>query len=199
MIIPREFYERDTLTVARELIGQVLVRKSPEGVTKGVIVEAEAYLGEIDPAAHSYKGKTRRVRVQYEGKGLAYVYMIYGVHYCMNITTGPAEKPEAILIRALEPIEGIDIMERRRGTSRLKNLCSGPGKLARAMDIDMNLYGTDLCSEGELYLEYSRPAEVEVSKRINVDYAGEAAHYLWRFTEKGSEYVSGKKKQEKAG
>ena len=125
--------------------------------------------------------------------------MIYGVHYCMNITTGPAEKPEAILIRALEPIEGIDLMERRRGTDKLKNLCSGPGKLARAMDIDMNLYGTDLCREGELYLEYGSPAEVEVSKRINVDYAGEAANNLWRFTEKGSEYVSGKKKQEKAG
>jgi DNA-3-methyladenine glycosylase len=190
MRIPREFYERDTLTVARELIGQVLVRRSAEGVTKGVIVECEAYLGEIDPAAHSYRGRTNRVRVQYEGKGLAYVYMIYGMHHCMNITTGPSDKPEAILIRALRPIEGIELMTERRGTDRLTNLCSGPGKLAKAMDIDMSLYGADLVTGEELYLEYGAPAEVETSKRINVDYAGEAADYLWRFTEKGSEYVS---------
>ena len=190
MRIPREFYERDTLTVARELIGQVIVRNTPEGITKGRIVEAEAYLGEIDPAAHSYKGKTHRVRVQYEGKGLAYIYMIYGVHYCLNITSGADSKPEAILIRALEPIEGIDIMERRRGTTKLTNLCSGPGKLTKAMDIDMSLYGTDLVTSRDLYLEYGDPVEVETSKRINIDYAGKAADYLWRFTKKGSRFVS---------
>ena len=190
MRIEREFFERDTLCVAQDLIGQVLVRKSPEGITKGIIVETEAYMGDKDAAAHSYKRKTDRVRVQFGPKGAAYIYLIYGMYHCLNITSGKEGVPEVILIRAIEPIDGIELMKQRRKTDKLKNLCSGPGKLCKAMDIDMNFYGADLCKGDELYIEYGEKAEWEASKRINIDYAGEAADYLWRFTKKGSPFVS---------
>ena len=190
MRIERDFFERDTLTVAQNLIGQVLVRKTPDGETAGIIVETEAYLGNIDPAAHSYKRQTERVRVQFGDKGHAYVYMIYGIHHCLNITTGPAGMPEVVLIRALEPVRGIELMKRRRSTDVLKNLCSGPGKLCQAMNIDMRLYGEDMCKSDALYLELGENSEWEASKRINIPYAGEAVNYLWRFTKKGSCFVS---------
>lgn len=190
MRIEREFFEGDTLTVAQNLIGQVIVRNSPEGITKGIIVETEAYLGDKDAAAHSYKRKTDRVKVQFGPKGTAYIYLIYGMYHCLNITSGPEGVPEVVLIRAIEPIAGIELMESRRKTDKLKNLCSGPGKLCKAMDIDMKLYGTDLCKGDDLYIEYSEKAEWVASKRINIDYAGEAADYLWRFTKKDSPFVS---------
>jgi DNA-3-methyladenine glycosylase len=190
MILPRSFYETDTLSVAHKLIGQILVRVTPEGVTKGRIVETEAYLGEIDPAAHSYRGRTQRVRVMYGEKGLAYVYMIYGMYHCLNITTGAAGKPEVVLIRALEPLEGIELMKARRNTDKLKNLCSGPGKLCRAMAIDMAQYGVDLCTDGGLYLEQGEPADFSASPRINIDYAGEAALWPYRFTMRDNSFIS---------
>ncbi|MBQ8974980.1 MAG: DNA-3-methyladenine glycosylase [Oscillospiraceae bacterium] len=198
MILPREFYMRDTVTVAKELLGQVLVHETNEGVTKGVIVETEAYLGKLDDAAHSYKKSKKRVSVQYEGKGLAYVYMIYGIHYCMNLTSGDTPAPEAILIRALEPVEGLDIMARRRGTDRLKNLCSGPGKLAKAMDITLDNYGEDLTVPNGLYIERGSPPEkVLASKRIGVDYAVNCRDRLWRFTIAGNPFVSAPADSEK--
>ena len=141
MIIPREFYERDTLTVAKSLLGQQLVRRTAEGITRGIIVETEAYMGVLDDAAHSYKGKSERVRVQYGPAGCLYIYLIYGMYYCLNITTGPCGVPEVVLIRALEPATGMQLMQKRRGTDRLQNLCSGPGKLCMAMDIGKELYG----------------------------------------------------------
>lgn len=184
MIISRDFYMRDTLEVARDLIGTVLCRRTEEGFSSGVIVECEAYMGEIDPAAHSYKGKRDRVRIQYGDDGCAYVYLIYGLHYCFNITTGPAGVPESVLIRALKPVDGIPLMERRRKTDNFKNLCSGPGKLCMAMDITMEHYGCDLTKEESgLWLEYgAKPKCVATSPRIGVDYAGEAAKWPWRFT-----------------
>ena len=115
MILPREFYERDTLTVARDLLGQVLVRQTEEGTASGVIVETEAYLGTQDDAAHSYRGKSERVRVQFGPAGCAYIYMIYGMYYCLNITTGPPGIPEVVLLRALEPLAGVGLMQKRRG------------------------------------------------------------------------------------
>jgi DNA-3-methyladenine glycosylase len=191
MILPRAFYERETLTVARELLGHVLVRETSEGITRGVIVETEAYLGERDDAAHSYRGKSDRVRVQYGLSGCAYIYMIYGMHYCLNITSGPPGVPEVVLIRALEPLSGVDLMIKRRGTDKLKNLCSGPGKLCRAFDIGRELYGTDLCREGALYLEFGNiPAKTSSSKRINIDYAVLTRDMPWRFTIPGNSFVS---------
>ncbi len=191
MLIGRDFYERDTLTVARELLGQVLVHETAEGAAAGIIVETEAYLGKRDDAAHSYKKSVKRVRVMYEGKGLAYVYRIYGLHTCMNVTSGPDGEPEAILIRALEPVEGLPLMARRRGTDEIRKLCSGPGRLAQALAIGMECYGEPLYTPGGLYLLSGKPPErVLASRRIGVEYAAACRDELWRFTAGGSAFVS---------
>ena len=196
MKLTRDFYEGDTLAVARRLIGCVLFRRTEEGVRAGRIVEAEAYLGPVDDAAHSYKGYSRRVRVQYEGSGLAYIYMIYGLHRCFNITSGPPDVPEAILIRALEPLEGLNLMTARRGTDDPKKLCSGPGKLCQAMDIGMDLYGEDLTVSHRLWLEPGdAPVSAAASKRVGVEYAKLCRDMPWRFYDPESTCVSVKVKQ----
>lgn len=193
MKLTRDFYERETITVAKELLGKVLVRNTPSGITKGIIVETEAYLGPKDAAAHSYKSKKEgRTNVQYGPGGFAYVYLIYGMYYCMNIVTEREQVPEVVLLRALEPTHGIPLMESRRKTDKLKNLCSGPGKLCMAMGIDKSCYGMDLC-KNELYVEDApalHSSEIVPSKRINIDYAGEAKDYLWRYTIKDNKFVS---------
>ena len=191
MVIDRDFFRRDTLTAARELIGCVLVRSAPWGEARGIIVETEAYLGRKDAAAHSYKGKTERVRILYGEKGMAYIYLIYGMYNCLNISSGESPEPECILIRALEPLPPTEAMERRRKSAKPKNLCSGPGKLCMALDIDRGLYGADMCSaESPLYIEYAEPLETEASPRIGVDYAGKDALLPYRFTAKGSKFLS---------
>jgi DNA-3-methyladenine glycosylase len=193
MKVSREFYQKDAVTVAQDLLGLVLVHETAEGVTKGIIVETEAYMGTRDAAAHSYKkGKSGRTNVQYLEGGYAYIYLIYGMYYCMNIVTNQPGIPEAILLRALEPLEGIKLMEQRRNTDKHKNLCSGPGKLCTAMNITQDNYGMDLCGS-RLYLEEpedKEPFEIIASKRINIDYSGEAKEYLWRFTIKDNKYIS---------
>lgn len=200
-IIQRSFYESETLEVSKKLLGQILVRETDDGITSGIIVETEAYLGEKDPAAHSYKGKSDRVRVMYENSGCAYIYLIYGMYQCFNITSGEKGVPEAILIRALEPLDGIDLMQKRRAknpgsTMKIENLCSGPGKLCMAMDIGKPLYGADLTNKKSgLWLESGesiKDCDIIASKRINIDYAGEAKDYLWRFTIRDSRFISAK-------
>ncbi len=121
----------------------------------------------------------------------AYVYRIYGLHSCMNVVAAPEERPEAILIRALEPAEGLELMMQRRGTADIARLCRGPGNLCQALGIGMEHYGMDLCGD-ELYIEAPEGPEPELctDKRINIDYAGEAADYPWRFLLKGSGYIS---------
>ena len=114
MRIGREFFERDTLAVARDLIGQVLVSESPEGTARGIIVETEAYLGTLDDAAHTYKGRSERTQPLFGRKGCAYVYLIYGMYCCLNFSTGPGDAPECVLIRALEPAGGLELMSARR-------------------------------------------------------------------------------------
>lgn len=191
MIIPRDFYEQDTLSVARGLLGQVLVRETEEGTVRGVIVETEAYLGEKDDAAHSYKGKSERVRVQFGQAGMAYIYMIYGLYYCLNITSGPIGVPEAVLIRALEPVTGLELMKKRRRSDKLRNLCSGPGKLSMALGIDKSLYGADMCVRGGLKVEYGgTPDGIIASKRRGIDYAVRSRDELWRFNISGNPFVS---------
>jgi len=169
-----------------------LVRREPDGeVTAGLIVETEAYCGYRDAACHSYKGKSERTRAMFGPSGHAYIYLIYGMYHCFNVTSGPPGEPEAVLIRALEPVEGLPRMSARRGTERVRQLLSGPGKLCIALDIHRGLYGLDLVDGTELYLEATdSPPEVTASKRINISYAGEAADYLWRFTVKDSPFVS---------
>jgi len=193
MKIKRGFYQRSALEVARDLLGLLLVHETDDGITKGKIVEVEAYMGTMDTAAHSYKNtRSSRTEVQYGEGGYAYVYLIYGMHYCMNIVTDIKDKPEVVLLRALEPIEGIELMKKRRNTDKLYNLCSGPGKLCSAMEINKSIYGMDLCGT-QLYLEtpeIQESIEIVASKRINIDYAGEAKDYLWRYTIKDSKFVS---------
>ena len=187
----RAFYEGDTLAVTRALIGCTLFRRTEAGLCAGRIVEAEAYLGPRDDAAHSYRGRTRRVRVQYEGSGLAYIYMIYGLHRCFNITSGPADAPEAILIRALEPLTGLEVMAERSG-GKTDKLCTGPGRLCRAMGLDRSLTGTFLL-EGDFYLAQGETVPEEQilsSPRIGIDYAGEDRDRPWRYFLRYSPYVS---------
>ena len=189
MKLSREFYLRDGLTVARELIGKKLVTNLPEGLTSGIIVETEAYMGAIDAAAHSYRGKTERTKIFYGAGGFVYVYLIYGMHICTNVVANVENIPEAVLIRALQPVDGIELMKNRRGKKNLRELCSGPGKLSQALGITKNFYGADLCGE-EIFIEPAENFQVTATKRINVDYAGEAANYLWRFVAAGNKFIS---------
>lgn len=191
--LPRDFYLCDGLIAAEKLVGKVLVHDSPEGLTAGRIVELEAYMGETDKGCHAYGGRrTARTEVMYGEGGHAYVYIIYGMYDCMNIIVNREGVPHCIFLRALEPMEGIPLMERRRGTDKLRSLCSGPGKLCMAMDITRDLYGEDLCKD-RLWLEDDgfRP-EILRGRRINIDYAEEAAAFDWRFAEKGSRFLSAK-------
>ena len=190
MKLEREFYQRDGLTVARELIGKKLVTKLPDGLTSGIIVETEAYMGAIDAAAHSYRGKTERTKIFYGVGGFVYVYLIYGMHICTNVVANVEDVPEAVLIRALEPVDGVELMRLRRVRKNLRELCSGPGKLSKALGITKNFYGADLCGD-EIFIESTDfRADVKATKRINVDYAGEAANFLWRFVATGNEFLS---------
>lgn len=191
--LPRDFYQCDALTLARELIGKILVRKTAEGITRARIVETEAYLGPTDAAAHSYQNRQpNRTRIQYGPGGYAYIFLIYGMHWCMNVVANAPDKPEVVLLRALEPLEGVELMQQRRKKKRLTDLCSGPGKLCGAMAIDRSCYGMDLCGH-ELWLEEGAlrvGEEIAATPRINVDYAGEAAAYPWRFVLVGSPFLS---------
>jgi DNA-3-methyladenine glycosylase len=199
--LERSFYSRDTLLVARELLGKRLVHHSKEGLTVGEIVETEAYIGPHDKASHAYKNKrTPKTEVQYGPKGHAYIYMVHG-QVMFDVTTGPAIGcPEVVLIRALRPIYGIDLMIKRRGITYgggenrrvLINLCNGPGKLTQAMGIKMAHHGIDLCGN-EIYIEEGRqinPLDIAVTPRVNIDYAEEAKQYPWRFCIYDCPYVS---------
>ncbi|MDR1579114.1 MAG: DNA-3-methyladenine glycosylase [Synergistaceae bacterium] len=194
--LPRDFYLRDAAAVARELLGAILVKRSSDGTAAGVIVETEAYAGHGDAACHSFKHHApppgHRTRVMFGDGGYAYVYFIYGMHNCFNVTVNVTGKPEAVLIRALEPIDGIELMCARRNTQDIGNLCRGPGKLCQALGITRSDYGRDLCGD-ELFIAAGKPVPDEAaltSPRINIDYAGEASAYPYRFVIKGSKFLS---------
>lgn len=196
MILKRAFYERDTSTVARELLGKLLVHETPKGDTAGKIVETEAYLGPEDKASHAYGSlRTKRTEAQYGPKGHAYIYFIYGMYYCFNVTSGRIHgKPEAILVRAVEPVLGTELMKKRRALSneRAVNLTNGPGKLCMAMGMSTKQNGVDLCTP-PLHIdagEKIRKAEIAQTTRINVDYADEWKNKPWRFSVKNNAYVS---------
>ena len=183
--------------MARDLLGMRLVHRSKESVTVGIIVEAEAYIGPYDAASHAFRGRTGRNAIMFGPGGYAYVYFIYGMYYCFNIVTQKAGFPAAVLVRALEPAEGIELMARRRNTAPADgkipvNLTNGPGKLCQAMGIDKSLNSADLCGD-ELFIttpENPPSFKVITTPRINVDYAGEAARYPWRFLIEGNRFVS---------
>ena len=189
--LPREFYLCDGLEAAEKLLGKILIHRSPDGLTAGRIVELEAYMGESDRGCHAYGGRrTKRTGIMYAEGGHAYVYLIYGMYCCMNIIVNREDIPHCIFLRALEPVEGIELMKWRRGTDKLRNLCSGPGRLCNAMGIDKTLYGEDLCGD-RLWLEDDGCKPVIIrGKRVNIDYAGEDAEKDWRFAVKGSGFLS---------
>jgi DNA-3-methyladenine glycosylase len=182
--IAREFYERDTLVVAKELLGKYLTRNSPEGNTIGVIVETEAYIGPHDKASHAYNGRrTVRTQIQFGPGGYAYIYQIHGKHFCFCVVTQKIGMPEVVLVRALRPIYGIGLMMKRRGVSKFSDLANGPAKLCNAMKIDKSLYGADLCGDCLFITASADEQEIHVvsTPRINIDYAEEARLRLWRF------------------
>ena len=187
MILPNNFYTKDTLTVAKELLGKVLVTHTNEGVAKCRIVETEAYLGHSDKACHSYqKQPFGRVNVMFSEGGVSYVYLIYGMYYCMNVVANEVDIPEAVLIRKVEPAdeESRQRMLSRRKVKNEKNLSDGPGKLCIAMDITKAQNDVDMVTSGEFYLTEGievNSEEIKCGKRINIDYAEEAADFLWRF------------------
>ncbi len=195
MPLPRAFYSRkDTPAVARELLGKILVVQGPEGRVSGMIVETEAYLGVEDRAAHSFGGRrTQRTEVMYGEPGHAYVFFVYGMYDQFNCVTGPAERPHAILIRAVEPVEGIDVMRSRRPKARRDHdLTSGPGKLCMAMAIDRSFNGEDLLSDRVFIEDHQKvlKKDIAVGKRIGVDYAGKDAELPLRYWIRGNPFVS---------
>jgi DNA-3-methyladenine glycosylase len=198
-IVERDFYTRaDTLQVARELLGKRLVVPSAEGErVSGRVVETEAYLGAGDRAAHSYGGRrTRRTETMFGVGGTAYVFFVYGMHHQFNVVTGPEGLPHAVLVRAVEPEEGVELMRERRSVPKDKELTSGPGKLCRALGIDLSFDGEDLTTGGRVWLEETglrfKPEQVATGPRIGVAYAAEDALKPWRFWVKDNEYVSRK-------
>ena len=179
----------DTTALARFLIGKTLVRDTPEGRTSGRIVEVEAYVPG-DASGHAYVGETNRNRSLFLRRGHAYVYLIYGLHFCINVSSECPGIGAGVLLRALEPIEGVAIMQTRRRTHRLTELARGPGRLAEAMAIDRTLDGIDLCSRSPLWLATGvrPPGRVATSVRIGIS---KETTRLLRFYEAGNPHVSG--------
>ena len=195
MKMNHSFFRKDTVELARNLLGCLLVHGTPDGVAAGMIVETEAYVGGVDKACHAYQNRSERTEIMYGDGGYAYVYFIYGMHHCFNVVTGPAGEGNAVLIRALEPVIGLDLMRKRRQTNQLQNLCNGPGKVCQALAITKGEYGMDLCDPaGPLRLVRFRHIpdnRITSSPRINVAYAEEAAAWPWRFYVKDNLYISG--------
>jgi DNA-3-methyladenine glycosylase len=186
----RAFYTRPTLTVARELLGKCLVRRIGDINLVGRIVEVEAYIGEGDPACHARFGQTGRNIVMYGLGGFSYVYFIYGMYNMFNVVTERKGFPAAVLIRALEPLEGIDEMRRMRGIDAVGSLTNGPGKLCAALGIDKSHSGVDL-TNGNLYVTAADSSEYAVgeSSRVGIRKGTDRA---WRFFIEGNRFVSGK-------
>jgi DNA-3-methyladenine glycosylase len=199
--LPRKFYLQPTLQVARRLPGKILVRRRGKRILAGRIVEVEAYLGGLDPASHAYRGMTRRNAVMFREGGRLYVYFTYGMHFCSNVVTQPAGIGQAVLLRAVEPLEGIPEMARNRGLQRRKrelvldertllNLCSGPGKICQAFGLGRAENGADLCGKEVWIAEEKNPARslaVRRSRRIGIT---TGRRHLWRFYVDGNRFVS---------
>jgi len=189
--LPREFYARPVLSVAKACIGNLLVHRSEQGLAAGRIVESEAYRGPEDRAAHSYGGRrTARTEVMFGPPGFAYVFFVYGMHHQFNLVTTKEGAPHAVLIRAIEPVLGVELMAKRRGLpASARELSNGPGKLCQALGIGRECYGVDLCGS-KLFLAEGPPVRSASAKRVGIDYAGDWAEKPWRFYDPKSRYVS---------
>ncbi len=189
-VLPRDFYRRDTVCVAKSLLGHYLVHRTDEGVTSGKIVETEAYL-QGDPACHAFRGMTPRNEAMFGMPGKSYVYLIYGVHYCFNVVSAAEGVGEGVLVRALEPVKGISIMRARRNRKRKKYLCKGPGCLTQAMGITTEHNNTDLTGES-LFIARGKgkpPENIVVTTRVGIN---KGVDLPLRFYIKDSPYISRK-------
>ncbi|HZT41346.1 MAG TPA: DNA-3-methyladenine glycosylase [Chthonomonadaceae bacterium] len=204
--LPLAFYLQDTLVVAQALLGCILIHASPEGLTAGRISETEAYRSD-DPASHAFRGQTARNATMFGPPGHAYIYLTYGMHYCLNAVTAPEGVAEAVLLRAVEPLAGVELMRRRRGLSEMganpndekarirlgRALCGGPGKLCQAFGLDRTLNGCDLTVPARLWIASAgekKPEEasrIVATPRIGIT---QAVDRLWRFTLRGDLYTS---------
>lgn len=192
---PEYYQNEDVVSLAKDLLGKVLYTKIGEEITAGIIVETEAYFGVKDKASHAYGGRrTRRTETMYGEGGVAYVYLCYGMHHLFNVVTSVKDDPHAVLIRGIEPILGLEIIEQRRNMSRLKGAISaGPGSAAKALGIDKTFNAKNLSGE-EIWIEDHgiRYAEEDIAAtpRVGIAYAKEHALLPWRFFIKGNKYVS---------
>lgn len=196
-IIAREFYNRNTIDVAKDLLGKILVRVIDGKILSGIIVESEAYRSIDDPASHSYRGKTERNSVMFGEVGHAYVYFTYGNHYCLNIVAKEDAVPAgAVLIRAIEPIEGIKQMRKFRRINDLYNLTNGPGKLTKALNVTKKQNGTDVTKKGELYILNGiavNSSSIVSTSRIGIRVALDKH---WRFLIVDNKFVSRRVKRD---
>ena len=180
-ILPREFYLQNTVTVAKNLLGKRIIRKIGNTELSGIITETEAYRHKDDPASHAFRNMTDRNKIMFGEVGRAYVYFTYGMHYCFNITARhPKVQAGAVLIRAIIPEKGIEVMQKNRGNISLKNLTNGPAKLSQALQITKKQYGVDLTKKSEIYItdEISNHQRIIASPRIGIH---EAQDKLWNF------------------
>jgi DNA-3-methyladenine glycosylase len=188
--LPRSFFARPSPEVGPDLLGRILVRRVGDGtLLTARIVEAEAYQ-EDDPASHSFRGRTNRTEVMFGPPGHAYVYFTYGMHHCMNVVTGSTGEGSAVLLRAAEPLEGLEEMSRRRGTNDPRALCSGPGRLCQALGIDRAENGLDLVPGRRLWLLEGAPvarSKMSVGSRVGITSGTERP---WRFSVRGDRFVS---------
>ena len=195
-ILTRNFFARDTQQVARELLGKILIRRWDNKNMSGRITEVESYVGEDDLACHAARGRTPRTEVLYGPPGYTYVYLIYGVYHCLNFVTEQTGFPAAVLIRSLEPLEGVTAMQTARHTDKLRQLTTGPGKLTQALHITRDLNHHDATKRSDLYVVDDgftiRPTMIAQSPRVGVDYAEACALYPWRYYLKDSEFISKK-------
>ncbi len=192
--LARAFYEQPTLTVARNLIGKTLARRTDDGVVAGIIVETEGYIAPVDPAAHAYRGKTARNATMFGPPGHAYVYFTYGMHYCLNVVTEAEGVAAAVLIRAIQPCHGIALMQARRGERIAeRDLARGPGRLCAALGLTTADDGTDLLGDtlwiSEPLTPQKEPLRIAATPRIGIT---QATDWPWRFVLMGSPYVSAK-------
>jgi DNA-3-methyladenine glycosylase len=189
-VLPRTFYARTAVEAAPDLLGRILVRQLSDGqLLRARIVEVEAY-EQDDPASHSFSGPTPRNRAMFGPAGHLYVYLSYGVHHCMNVVTGRSGVGSAVLLRAGEPLEGIEAMSRLRGRGAIRDLCRGPGRWASSFGVDRALDGCDLVSGGQIWITPGRPLArdaIASGPRVGIS---RAVDHAWRFVERGSPWAS---------
>ena len=179
-ILPREFYSKNTVTVAKELLGKKIVRRIGKHEMIGIISETEAYRHKDDPASHAHRKITQRNKAMFGDVGISYVYFTYGMHYCFNIVARhPKTKAGAVLIRAIQPEKGIEVMQKNRKMTDLRNITNGPAKLAQALKITKKEYGVDLTKKSELFItEGIKPGKITASSRIGIK---SGTKKLWNF------------------